>query len=66
MQNINNYDFPLFGNHTSSSSNDDFIEILGLKLHFDDLIIICLLFFLYKEGVHDNMLFLALILLLIT
>lgn len=44
----------------------DFFELFGLKLYFDDILIICLLFFLYKENVHDEMLFLALILLLLT
>ena len=44
----------------------DFFEILGIKLHFDDILIICLIFFLYKEEVHDEMLFIALILLLLS
>ncbi len=43
-----------------------FFEIFGLKLYFDDILIICLLFFLYKEEVHDEYLFTALILLLLS
>lgn len=42
------------------------LEILGIELYLDDLIILGLLFFLYKEEVHDEMLFLSLILLLLT
>ncbi len=52
------------------SKNDDYdneiIEILGIKLHQDDIILICLIFFLYQEGVKDEFLFIALILLLLT
>lgn len=48
-----------FGNN-----NDNAFDVLGLSLHFDDLLIICLLFFLYNEGVYDTMLFIFLILLL--
>lgn len=42
------------------------LEILGIELYLDDLIILGLLFFLYKEDVQDEMLFLSLILLLLT
>ena len=50
-----------FGNN-----NDNVFEIFGLTLHFDDILIICLLFFLYNEGVHDTLLFISLILLLLS
>ena len=46
--------------------NEPVLEILGLKLYLDDLIILGLLFLLYKEEVQDEMLFLALILLLLS
>ena len=50
--------------------NSDFpnylFEIFGLKLHLDDVLIICILFFLYSQDVHDEELFLCLILLLIS
>lgn len=39
-------------------------EIFDIKLYFDDILILSLLFFLYSEGVQDKELFLALILLL--
>lgn len=41
-------------------------SIFGLDLYSDDILILCLLFFLYVEGVKDEMLFLCLILLLIS
>lgn len=45
---------------------DYFFEIFGLILYFDDILIICLLFFLYEEGVKDQELFISLILLLLS
>lgn len=42
------------------------IEILGIKLYLDDIIILGLLFILYQEEVKDDMLFLSLVLLLLT
>ena len=50
----------------STDSSDYFFEILGLKLYFDDILIICILFFLYSEGVKDDNLFLSLLLLLLS
>ena len=44
----------------------EFFEILGIKLYFDDILLLCLIFFLYNEDVHDEMLFMALILLLLS
>lgn len=41
-------------------------EIFGIKLYFDDILLICLIFFLYNEGVKDQYLFISLILLLLT
>ena len=48
------------------NNSDECFEILGLKLHFDDLLIIALLFFLYQEDVKDTYLYIALILLLLS
>lgn len=53
-------------NFDRSESSESFFEILGLKLYLDDIIIICILFFLYTEGVQDEELFICLILLLLT
>ena len=50
----------------SVESTEAFFEIFGLKLYFDDILIICILFFLYTERVHDEELFICLIMLLLT
>lgn len=55
-----------FQNPLSIDSDQPVLEILGISLYLDDLIILGLLFFLYKEQVQDEMLFLILILLLLT
>lgn len=44
----------------------EFINIFGLTLYYDDILLICLLFFLYNEGVKDQYLFISLILLLLS
>lgn len=41
-------------------------EIFGLKIYFDDVLLVCILLFLYEEGIRDNCLFIALILLLLS
>jgi len=46
--------------------NNEVFEIFGIKLHFDDILLICLIFFLYSEGVKDDYLFISLILLLLS
>lgn len=48
------------------SDDEECFEIFGLKLHFDDLLIIALLFFLYQEDVKDTYLYIALILLFLS
>ena len=52
----------------NSSQNDEnyFFDLFGLKLYFDDVLLICLIFFLYQEGVKDEELFISLILLLLS
>ena len=56
----------------NDNSNDDFdfrkpiFEIFGIKLYFDDILLVSLIFFLYNEGVKDQSLFIALILLLLS
>lgn len=51
---------------TFKDSSQALFNILGLDLYSDDILILCLLFFLYVEGIKDEMLFLCLILLLIS
>lgn len=55
-----------FQNPFSINSDEPILEILGISLYLDDLIILGLLFFLYQEEVKDDMLFLILILLLLS
>lgn len=51
---------------TRSSEDSPIFEIFGIKLYFDDLLLLGLLFFLYSEGVEDQELFFALVLLLLS
>ena len=52
---------------TQKKSTDPvWLDLFGIKLYFDDVLILSLLFFLYKEEVKDEGLFLALVLLLIS
>ncbi len=46
--------------------SEPIFEIFGIKLYFDDILIVSLLFFLYNEGAEDNLLFISLILLLLS
>ena len=48
------------------NENEHVLEILGLKLYLDDIILLGLLFLFYNEDIHDEILFLVLILLLLT
>lgn len=54
--------------HSNNSKYDETImfELFGIKLHQDDILLICLIFFLYNEGIKDEFLFVALILLLLS
>lgn len=54
-----------FKNPLFNDIEEPIFEILGIQLYLDDIIILGLLFFLYQEGVEDEMLFIALILLLL-
>ena len=49
-----------------SDNSKPVAELLGINLYIDDIIILCLLFILYKEEVKDEMLFICLLLLLIS
>lgn len=56
-------------NHNSSDSmrhEKPVFELFGIQLFFDDILLISLIFFLYNEGVKDQSLFVALILLLLS
>ena len=60
-------------NSTSKSKDNNFSQnasplfnLFGIKLYFDDVLLICIIFFLYNENVNDPYLFFTLILLLLT
>lgn len=57
---------PIFINTNGFSNKEEpVLEISDRKLYLDDFIILSLLFFLYKEDVKDDTLFILLILLLV-
>ncbi len=59
----------LLNNFLNASPEDfenNYIELMGIRLYFDDLLLIGLIFFLYNEEVKDTFLFIALILLLLS
>ncbi len=59
--------FPFsFNPNGFSDIEEPILEFLGIKLYQDDLIILTLLFILYKEEVKDETLFISLILLLLS
>jgi len=53
-------------NGIDKTIEEPFLEILGLKLYSDDILILSLIFFLYTEDVKDEGLFIALVLLLLS
>lgn len=53
-------------NWSSKYEESPIFEIFGIRLFFDDILIISLIFFLYNEGVRDNLLFISLILILLS
>ena len=55
-----------FKNPFFNDIEEPIFEILGIQLYLDDIIILGLLFFLYQEGAQDEMLYIALILLLLS
>ena len=54
-----------FHNPIFDDLENPIFEILGIQLYLDDIIILGLLFFLYQEGVQDEMLYISLILFLL-
>ena len=50
--------------NTINDAEQAIFEIFGIKLFLDDLIILGLLFFLYREQVNDQLLYMILLLLL--
>ncbi|MBR3254946.1 MAG: hypothetical protein IKF97_01775 [Clostridia bacterium] len=54
----------IFNILSSTDYSEPIFSILGINLYLDDLLILCILFTLYLNGVKDEMLFISLILLL--
>lgn len=52
-------------NFNSVEENPCF-TLFGINLYFDDILLVCLIWFLYDEGVKDEGLFIALVLLLLS
>lgn len=52
--------------HSSKTEDSPLFQIFGIDLYYDDILLVCLIFFLYQEGVKDEGLFIALILLLLS
>ena len=51
-------------NIIDGNSNIDFFQFLGYKIYLDDLLIVAIIYCLYKEGVEDQLLLMSLLLLL--
>lgn len=67
FENTSSQNIPLknTGSNRSESGNyEPVFNLLGINLYFDDILILCLLFFLYTEQANDFSLYLALIFLL--
>ena len=56
----------IFENFFLNNNDTVMFELFGIKLYQDDILLICLIFFLYNEGIKDEFLFIALILLLLS
>lgn len=54
-----------FNIFNTTGFDEPIFDIFGIDLYLDDLLILCILFTLYINQVHDNMLFISLLLLLI-
>lgn len=63
---FNNIPFNFDSSSIIGDCSSPVIEIMGIKLYMDDILILILLFILYKEDVKDEMLYISLILLLLS
>lgn len=66
--NNKNSNYNNFNNNKDNikKSDSECIDILGIKLHLDDILLMLLIYSLYSDGIQDNYLFFVLILLLLT
>lgn len=67
QNNFNNNSNKNFQNNFNNNSQDysPLFNILGFNLYFDDILLLCIIFFLYNEHVNEPYLFLTLVLLLL-
>ncbi len=56
----------IINNKEEAETRELLFEIFGLKIYFDDLLIVLILLFLYEEGIQDQYLFISLVLLLLS
>ena len=62
----NKKNYEVVHNSSNETKETPLFQIFGINLYSDDILLICLIFFLYQEGVKDDGLFIALILLLLS
>lgn len=55
----------IISDHKNSKKNDYLLNILGIKLDFDDILILGILFFLYTQNIDDKLLYIILFMLLL-
>lgn len=55
----------VFSSKTDKQENKPILEFHGIKLYSDDLLILILIYFLYKENIDDFMLYILLFTLLL-
>lgn len=53
-------------NKSNRIADNCLFDLFGLKIYYDDILLISLIYFLYSEGVKDDGLFIVLILLLLS
>ena len=53
-------------NKSNNNLDNYLFDLFGLKIYYDDVLLVSLIYFLYSEGVKDDGLFLVLILLLLS
>lgn len=61
LQNSNSYN-----GRINKSNNAPLFTLFGIQLYFDDILLICIILFLYNEKIEDNYLLIALVLLLLS
>ncbi len=54
-----------FNPNAFTNNNEPIFEMFGIHLYLDDIIIICILIFLYQEEVNDQLLYITLFMLLL-